>query len=561
MKLKKLLTLILVLILIIIPFRANLAVNSEKVIKVYSELTTLYSFTDSIEYMTLSQNGEKIVFLTKSKNTKNYSVYVASSNGMGIKEVFSSGKYKVGTEEIYLEPVQNLPFISGDGSKIILGLQASKSISSRNDYFLVYDIKSEKKEFIPLRILVKGSEYIRFPRANLNHYPFYTTDYNAKKIVTQVEIGVDGLLCNVYDFAIVIMNIDGTNQKILIGPTAFVSKECTFMWSDYPKSPHYPSLSYDGKKVVFYSKVFMSEEPIDRTGELFVINSDGSNLRQLTSSKRFDKKIESLGQFLLNYYSSRIYFKSFNNGTIILSSIPIDGGEIQNHTEIPENSPFFLSGDGRKLFFISDKLSKSLVYYDIMKETTNLVLDYTFSGKPNNYGTLNSLDIKNFNTTNLTNFSGNYILIKNSLFQNDWVYGISVDENLSSNQELVAELKINNPTVKVDERLISLDVAPYIKNGRVMVPAKLIGDIFSAKVIWYDRNQCCYIRYNGNLLIFYLKKDYIWFNGENKKIDTTPEIKSGRFFVSIKTLSEYMNLKLDWNAKLQTLKIERKNLK
>lgn len=94
-----------------------------------------------------------------------------------------------------------------------------------------------------------------------------------------------------------------------------------------------------------------------------------------------------------------------------------------------------------------------------------------------------------------------------------------------------------------------------------MVPAKLIGDIFSAKVIWYDRNQCCYIRYNGNLLIFYLKKDYIWFNGENKKIDTTPEIKSGRFFVSIKTLSEYMNLKLDWNAKLQTLKIERKNLK
>ena len=31
--------------------------------------------------------------------------------------------------------------------------------------------------------------------------------------------------------------------------------------------------------------------------------------------------------------------------------------------------------------------------------------------------------------------------------------------------------------------------------------------------------------------------------------------------VSIKTLSEYMILKLDWNAKLQTLKIERKNLK
>lgn len=558
MKLEKLLTLILVLVLTIIPFSTNLAVNSEKVIKVYSELTTLYSFTDSIEYMTLSQNGEKIVFLTKSKRNQNFSVYVASSNGMGIKEVFSSGKYKVGSEEIYLEPVQNLPYISGDGSKIILGLSASKSISSKNDYFLVYDVKSGKRDFIPLRMLIKGSEYIRFPRANLNHYPFYTTDYNAKKIVTQVEIGVSEPLCSVYDFAIIIMNIDGTNQKTLIGPTAFLSKECSFMWSDYPKSPHYPSLSYDGKKVVFYGKIFMSEDPIDRTGELFVINSDGSNLRQITSSKRFDRKIESLGQYLLNYYGSRIYFKSYNNGSIMLSSIPIDGGEIQNHTEIPENSPFFLSGDGRKIFFISEKLSKSLVYYDIMKETTNLALDYSFSGKPNNYGTLNSFNTNNINTTNLTNFSGNYILIKNSIAQNDWVYGINVDEKLSSNQELTLELKVNNPTVKAGERLISLDVAPYIKNGRVMVPAKLIGDIFSAKVIWYDSNQSCYIRYNGNLLIFYLKKDSVWFNGENKKIGITPDIKSGKFFVPIKTLSEYMNLKIDWNGKSQTLKIERK---
>jgi hypothetical protein len=559
MKLEKILSIIILLLVSAInPFSANQVESYEKVIKVYSELTTLYSFTDSIEYMTLSQNGEKVVFLTKSKRNQNYSVYVASSNGMGIKEVFSSGKYKVGSEEIYLEPVQNLPYISGDSSKIILGLRASKSISSKNDYFLVYDVKSGKREFIPLRILIKGSEYIRFPRANLNHYPFYSTDYSAKKIVSQVEIGVEGPLCNVYDFAIVIMNIDGTNQKTLIGPTAFVSKECSFMWSDYPKSPHYPSLSYDGKKVVFYGKVFMSEDPIDRTGELFVINSDGSNLRQITSSKRFDRKIESLGQYLLNYYGSRIYFKSFNNGSIMLSSISIDGGEIQNHIEIPENSPFFISGDGRKIFFISEKLSKSLVYYDIMKETTNLVLDYTFSGKPNNYGTLNSLEIKNLANTNLTNFSGNYLLIKNSVAQNDWVYSISIDEKLSSDQELALELKVNNPTAKVGERLISLDVAPYIKNGRVMVPAKLIGDIFSAKVIWYDRNQSCYIRYNGNLLIFYLKKDYIWFNGENKKMEVTPDIKSGRIFVPIKTLSEYMNLKLDWNGKSQTLRIERK---
>lgn len=557
MKQKKLLSsfIIILIFFVAITYKAN---GLENVIKVYSELSNLYSFTDSIEYISLSQNGEKIVFLTKSRKTQKYSVYVASSNGIGLKEVFSPGKYKVGFEEIYLDLVQALPFISGDGSKIILGLRATKSISIKNDYFLVYDVKSGKRNFFPLRILVKGSEYARFPRANLNHSPFYTTNYDASIIVSQIEIGVEEPYCATYDFAIVIMNIDGTNQKILLGPTAFISKECSFIWSNYPKSPHYPTLSYDGKKVVFYGKVFMSEEPIERSGELFVINSDGSNLRQLTSSKRFERKIESLGPYLLNLYSTRIYFKSFRNGSIVISSISIDGGVIQNHTEISEDSPFFLSGDGRKLFFISEKLSNSLIYYDIMKETTNIVLDYTFSGKPNNYGTMKTLDLKNIYTTNLTNFFGSFFLIKNITHENDWIYRIDIDEKLFSPQEITCELQINRPIAKVGERIISLEVSPYIKNGRVMVPVRLIEDAFSAKVTWHESNQSCYLKFNGNLLIFYLNKEYIWFNGENRKMVVAPEKISGKFFIPAIALSEYMHLKLEWNNKLQILKIARK---
>jgi hypothetical protein len=546
------------LILILIGFIAcsSFVIASEEVMKVYSELNVLYSFTDSIEYISLSQNGERMIILTEGKKTKKHSVYVAYSNGIGLKEVFSSGVYDLG-EEVYLDIVQTLPYISGDGSKIILGLRATKSISAKNDYFMVYDVKSGKRIFFPLKNLVKGSSYVRFPRANLNNFPFYSTDFNAKKIVTQVEVGIESSVCSAYDYAIVIINIDGSNQRMLVGPEAVIG-DCSFKWSNYPKSPHYPTLSYDGGKVIFYGKVFISEDPIDRTGELFAINSDGSNLRQLTSSKRFDRKIESLGPFLLNFYGTRVYFKSFYNNSFKISSISVNGGEIQNHVSISENSPYFISGDGRRLFFISEEHKESLVYYDIMKESINIVLDFTFSGKPYNYGTIKSLDLKNISTTNLTDFAGSFLLVRNKSDENDWVYKISIDEKLLSRQEISLEFKIGSSIAKVGERLISLDVSPYIKKGRAMVPLSLTGNTFNAKVIWYNNIRACYVRFNGNLLILYLDKDICWFNGQTKKIDVAPEMKASEFFVPAKILKDFMFLDIKWDSKTQSLLISRK---
>lgn len=543
----------MVLIDVIIPNNCIFALEST--MKVYSDLTLLYTFTDHIKYISLSQNEERVVILTEGKNSKKQSVYVAYSNGIGLREVFSTGVYNLG-ENVYLDIVQNLPYISGNGSKIILGVRATKEISSKNDYLMVYDVNSAKRTFFPLKNLIKGSNYVKFPRANLNNFPFYSTDFNAKKIVIQVEFGVKSQICNNYDYGIVIMNIDGSNQKMLVGPEAVIN-DCSFKWNNYPKSPHYPALTYDGKRVIFYGKIFISDDPIDKTGELFAINSDGSNLRQLTSSKRFDRKIESFGPFLLNFYGTRVYFKSFNNGSFKISSISVDGGEIQNHTSIPENLTYFISGDGRKLFFISEELNNSLVYYDIMRETLNIVLDFTFSGKTNNYGTIKSLDQKNINFANLTNFTGDFFLINNKTVENDWVYRVNIEEKLVSNQEINLELKIGSTIAKVGERLISLDVTPYIKDGRAMVPIKLIGDTFSAKVTWYDKLHACYVKYNGNLLIFYSNKNTCLFNGQVKKLDTYPELKSSKLFIPAKALNDFMSLNLDWNSKTQSLIISR----
>ncbi len=78
----------LILILISLIACSNFVIASEEVMKVYSELNVLYSFTDSIEYISLSQNGERMIILTEGKKTNKHSVYVAYSNGISLKRFF-----------------------------------------------------------------------------------------------------------------------------------------------------------------------------------------------------------------------------------------------------------------------------------------------------------------------------------------------------------------------------------------------------------------------------------------------------------------------------------------
>lgn len=51
------------------------------------------------------------------------------------------------------------------------------------------------------------------------------------------------------------------------------------------------------------------------------------------------------------------------------------------------------------------------------------------------------------------------------------------------------QMQIDNYEMSVDEKLINLDVAPIIENGRTLVPLRAVAEAFSAKVEWVDETQ------------------------------------------------------------------------
>jgi hypothetical protein len=524
--------------------------------KTYAEVSPYYSSTEPIVYQTLSSNGEQLLFCIQGQQQKQLAVYLAQSNGTRLFKVFSSAYYSVGNEEIYFAPINSPPAISGNGEIVALGVRASLDISRRNDWIMVYNTKTQRRIFVQLRQLISGTNYAKLPETNFKQ-TILSMDFEGKYLVCQIEIGLDTPSCKSYDTALLFSNIDGSNQQILVGPEDFSRPTCSFRWKDYPKSPHQPMLTYKGDRVVFYGQVFGAQDPYDQNGEIFVINTNKSNLRQLSHLRREETKLEALGPFCLNYYGSRIFFKHHIQDQYYLSSVSIDGGLIQNHVTIDKVANFAISGDGRRLFFIDSKHDHSLVYFDISREMVTLVLDKSWSGSPYSYPILDQLNPKSISKSSVTAFDGKKLFIFVQSGSNTWLCSISMDSNLLTPQKTIMSFEINKTVFVVNDRRISLDTPAYIKNQRVMLPLDLIAEHFGYKLFINPDQSQAQLRLNGNILVLNKSNSKGFWNGKSITVQPPMELKGRSLFFPASLLRDQMGLKLNWDNQLQTLQVLR----
>jgi hypothetical protein len=114
-------------------------------------------------------------------------------------------------------------------------------------------------------------------------------------------------------------------------------------------------------------------------------------------------------------------------------------------------------------------------------------------------------------------------------------------------------------TVYFNGAAIVSDVAPEIRNDRVMVPIRAISEASGASVYWYEEPRTIEIRKNGvsnSLTIGYGKARCV--NGEETEIidiDAPPYIKDGRTLVPLRFVAERLGLTVDWNADTKTVDI------
>ncbi len=123
----------------------------------------------------------------------------------------------------------------------------------------------------------------------------------------------------------------------------------------------------------------------------------------------------------------------------------------------------------------------------------------------------------------------------------------------------------------VDGKEIKTDVAPYIENGRTMVPARFVSEALNANVKYNNskdmvfKTESVWITMKDNpkdpdrqfppALVLYVNTPYASISQGGYDIGTKTVIKNGRTFVPLRFVTDYFDAAIDWNEKTQTITI------
>ncbi|MCL2566166.1 MAG: copper amine oxidase N-terminal domain-containing protein [Defluviitaleaceae bacterium] len=95
--------------------------------------------------------------------------------------------------------------------------------------------------------------------------------------------------------------------------------------------------------------------------------------------------------------------------------------------------------------------------------------------------------------------------------------------------------------------------APFIENGRAMVPFRALAEAFEFGVNWAESEQRITLTRGAFTIIMYIGSPFIYVNGEELLFyDAMPMIRSGRTFLPIRRLAEVLEIDVEWDDGTRT---------
>ncbi|MCX8095493.1 MAG: stalk domain-containing protein [Caldisericia bacterium] len=125
----------------------------------------------------------------------------------------------------------------------------------------------------------------------------------------------------------------------------------------------------------------------------------------------------------------------------------------------------------------------------------------------------------------------------------------------------IIRLQIGNLMAVLNDKTIILELAPFIENGRTLVPLRFIAESFGAKVNWEPKEQKITITLETKTITLWVGKKEALVNNQRyylevpPKVIEIPEIGGGRTVVPLRFVSEALGAKVDWDPDLQIITI------
>lgn len=112
-------------------------------------------------------------------------------------------------------------------------------------------------------------------------------------------------------------------------------------------------------------------------------------------------------------------------------------------------------------------------------------------------------------------------------------------------------LRIGDENARIGEIEKKLDVAPFIENGRTMVPFRFIGEELGAEISWEPIQKRVSYKLKDIEVELWIDKNRASVNGVEVLVDSEnlliiPRIKDGRTFVPIRFIVEALGFDVEW---------------
>ncbi len=122
----------------------------------------------------------------------------------------------------------------------------------------------------------------------------------------------------------------------------------------------------------------------------------------------------------------------------------------------------------------------------------------------------------------------------------------------------VTRLKAGSAAASVCGKPCVLDAAPYVENGRTLVPLRFIAEALGAKVDY--ENGVVTAALGDKTAVMTVGSASFTVNGEAKTMETPPVIVNGRTLVPLRALGEALGLIVDWDGERGEITVKRGDL-
>lgn len=100
-----------------------------------------------------------------------------------------------------------------------------------------------------------------------------------------------------------------------------------------------------------------------------------------------------------------------------------------------------------------------------------------------------------------------------------------------------------------------LDAAPFIANGRTLVPLRFVAENFDAKLTWDPTTEQVTLEKGDTQILLKIKSQTAYVNDQAITLDVAPEIQNNRTLVPLRFIMENFNLNVAWDQPTKTITI------